>query len=88
MRSMAIALCLTFVAVSVTAQGTPSAGSEHAVIVQPDQVSYGPVPASLPPGAEVARLEGKPTPAETVAEAAHTVERISEPVHSAGATGR
>jgi ChrR-like protein with cupin domain len=60
MRSIAIALSLTFVASSVTAQGTPSASSEHAIIVQPDQVGYGPAPAALPPGAELAILEGKP----------------------------
>lgn len=60
MRSMAIALGLTFVAGSVTAQGTPNAGSEHAVIVQPTQVSYAPAPGVLPPGAELAILEGKP----------------------------
>jgi quercetin dioxygenase-like cupin family protein len=60
MRSIAIALSLTFVAGSVAAQGSPSAGSEHAIIVQPDQVSYAPAPAALPAGAEVALLEGKP----------------------------
>jgi quercetin dioxygenase-like cupin family protein len=61
MRSIAIALSLTFVAGSVTAQGAPSAGSEHAIIVKPDQVSYGPAPATLPAGAELAVLEGKPS---------------------------
>jgi hypothetical protein len=51
-----VALSLTGLAGSVVAQGA----SEHAIIVQPDQVSYGPAPAALPPGAEVAILEGKP----------------------------
>lgn len=60
MRYIAIALTLTVVAGSVTAQGAPSAGVEHAIIVQPDQVNYAPAPAALPPGAELAILEGKP----------------------------
>ena len=59
MRSMA-ALSFAFLAGSVTAQGTPGTGVEHAVIVQPDQVSYAPAPPVLPPGAELAILEGKP----------------------------
>jgi quercetin dioxygenase-like cupin family protein len=43
------------------AQGAPTTGSEQAIIVQPDQIKYGPAPAALPPGAEVAVLEGKPS---------------------------
>jgi hypothetical protein len=60
MRSIAIAFSLAFAAGSATAQGTPTPASEHAIIVQPDQVAYGPAPAALPPGAELAILEGKP----------------------------
>jgi quercetin dioxygenase-like cupin family protein len=55
-----IGVCLT--AASATAQGAPTVGEGHAVVVTPAQVTYGPAPAALPPGAEVAVLEG--TPAE------------------------
>jgi hypothetical protein len=72
MRSIAIAVSLAFVASSVTAQGTPSAGSEHAVIVQPDQVSYAPAPAALPPGAELA-IPGSSSPSEPAHNAARPV---------------
>ena len=61
MRSMVIALSLTFIVGSVSAQGAPAVTSEHAIVVQPDQVGYGPAPASLPAGAELAILEGKPS---------------------------
>ena len=58
MKSMAVALSLAFAAGPAMAQGAPT---EHAIIVQPSQVKFGPAPASLPPGAEVAVLEGKPS---------------------------
>ena len=51
---LGLALALT-VAVLLAAQSTPA---ENAFT--PDQVKYGPVPAFLPPGAELAVLEGDP----------------------------
>jgi quercetin dioxygenase-like cupin family protein len=60
MRSLVFALGLNCAAGLVSAQGTPSVGSAHAIIVQPDQVKYGPAPAALPAGAELAILEGNP----------------------------
>lgn len=63
MRSTLVAVSLTLVAGTAMAQGAPSTPSQHAIIVQPDQVSYQPAPASLPAGAELAILEGKPAEA-------------------------
>jgi mannose-6-phosphate isomerase-like protein (cupin superfamily) len=51
---LGLALALT-VAVLLAAQSTPAQNA-----FTPDQVKYGPVPAFLPPGAELAVLEGDP----------------------------
>jgi hypothetical protein len=45
------------------AQGAPTTGRAHAVVVLPDQATWGPAPAVLPPGAKLAVLEGDPTAA-------------------------
>lgn len=61
MRPIVLALSLTLLATGAVAQGSPSASAEHAIIVQPDQVKYGPAPDVLPRGAELAILEGNPS---------------------------
>lgn len=43
-----------------TAQGAPETSGNHAIVALPDQVTWGPAPASLPPGAKAAVLEGNP----------------------------
>jgi quercetin dioxygenase-like cupin family protein len=66
-RLLVCAICL--LAVSVLAQQTPTrpapSGSAmavpHAQMFQPDELQWSPAPASLPPGAQVAVLEGSPT---------------------------
>ena len=63
MRSMLIALSLTLSAAMAAAQGAPSQGTQHAVVVLPDQLTWGPGPASLPAGAKVAVIEGNPAEA-------------------------
>ncbi|HEU5170606.1 MAG TPA: cupin domain-containing protein [Gemmatimonadales bacterium] len=63
MRHALVVLSLTLVAGSATAQGAPSAGKPHAIVVLPDQVPFGPAPASLPAGAKLAVLEGNPAAA-------------------------
>jgi quercetin dioxygenase-like cupin family protein len=59
MRSLLITLCLTLSAALAAAQGTPSQGAPHAVIVLPDQADWK-SPPSLPSGAKLAVLEGNP----------------------------
>ena len=61
MKSACILFSLVLLAVPATAQDAPSPAGSHAIVVSPDQVKYGPAPASLPPGAELAILEGKPS---------------------------
>jgi quercetin dioxygenase-like cupin family protein len=60
MRSILVVLSLSLSASVALAQGTPSLGKEHAVVVLPDQVNWAPAPPSLPPGAKAAVLEGNP----------------------------
>ncbi|HEU4682779.1 MAG TPA: cupin domain-containing protein [Gemmatimonadales bacterium] len=61
MRSILVALILTFSATMVAAQGTPSHGAQHAVVVLPEQVAWKPGPPSLPSGAKFAVIEGNPS---------------------------
>lgn len=63
MRTIVLAASLTLLAGTAMAQGAPATPAPHAIIVQPDQANYGPGPASLPAGAELAVLEGKPSEA-------------------------
>ena len=60
MRYLLVA-ALTLCAGVASAQGSPQAGDTHAIIALPDQVTWGPAPASLPPGAKAAVLEGNPS---------------------------
>jgi quercetin dioxygenase-like cupin family protein len=60
MRSLLIAGLLASSATIATAQGSPSQSDPHAVMVMPDQVTWGAGPASLPAGAKAAVLEGNP----------------------------
>ena len=43
------------------AQGTPTTEKTHVIVALPDQLTWGPAPAVLPPGAKLAVLEGDPT---------------------------
>jgi quercetin dioxygenase-like cupin family protein len=62
MRTTVIATSFALLLASIAgAQGTPTPGAQHAVMVLPDQVTYKPGPPSLPAGAKAAVLEGDPT---------------------------
>ena len=61
MKSAILVLSLILVRSPLAAQDTPSRTGGHANVVPPDQVSYGPAPASLPAGAQLAVLEGNPS---------------------------
>jgi len=56
----ALALCAAGVA---AAQGTPRTDASHVIVAPPDHIAWGPGPASLPPGAKAAVLEGNPSEA-------------------------
>jgi quercetin dioxygenase-like cupin family protein len=60
MRSILIALTLICSAALAAAQGTPTQGAQHAVIVLPDRVTWAAGPPSLPAGARAAVMEGDP----------------------------
>ena len=60
MRAMLVSLLLLPMAGTAAAQGSPTQGSEHAVLILPDQVSWKPAPPTLPAGAQAAVLEGNP----------------------------
>ena len=60
MRLILLPLGLTLSVNIAAAQGTPSQAAPHAIVVMADQVSWGPGPAALPPGAQAAVLEGHP----------------------------
>jgi quercetin dioxygenase-like cupin family protein len=64
MRPLLLALGFSVSAGVVAAQGTGTLGAEHAIVVMPDRVSWGPSPAALPPGAKAAVLVGDPEKAE------------------------
>ena len=56
-----LAAALTLGAAGVAAaQGTPRTNASHVIVAPPDQIAWGPAPASLPPGAKAAVLEGNP----------------------------
>jgi quercetin dioxygenase-like cupin family protein len=63
MRSILIAPSLVLWATIAAAQGSPSQGASHAIVVLPDQITWKPAPASLPAGAKVAVVEGNPAEA-------------------------
>jgi mannose-6-phosphate isomerase-like protein (cupin superfamily) len=62
MRYLLIA-AFTLGAGTAGAQGTPHTDVSHAIVVPPDQITWGPAPALLPAGAKLAVLEGNPTEA-------------------------
>ena len=58
-----LATILTLSAGAAAAQGNPQAAAPHAIVVTPDQITWGPAPALLPAGAKLAVLEGDPSKA-------------------------
>lgn len=52
---------LTLGAGVASAQSTPQPSAAHAIVAAPDQITWGPGPAALPPGAKAAVLEGNPS---------------------------
>ena len=55
--------CLLAVALSLSAATAAAQDASHAVIALPDQLTWGPAPPALPPGAKLAVLEGNPSEA-------------------------
>jgi hypothetical protein len=68
------------------AQGTPTAGGTHAIVALPDQVTWGPAPDVLPPGAKLAVLEGDPTAAGPFTMRLQVPDRYRIPPHFHPAT--
>lgn len=62
MRSL-LAPLLSLIASTALAQGAPTAEAAHAIVALPDHLTWGPAPPVLPPGAQLAVLEGDPTAA-------------------------
>jgi quercetin dioxygenase-like cupin family protein len=60
MRGLLV-VALTLTAGPVSAQGSPQTNTAHAIVALPDQITWGPGPASLPPGTKAAVLEGNPS---------------------------
>jgi quercetin dioxygenase-like cupin family protein len=59
MRYMLAAILFLSAGVAA-AQGNPQTAAGHAIVVPPDQVTWGPAPTVLPAGAKLAVLEGNP----------------------------
>ena len=60
MRGLLVA-ALTLTAGAASAQGSPQTNAAHAIVALPDQITWGPGPASLPAGTKAAVLEGNPS---------------------------
>ena len=65
MRTIAIASGLVFIASAAVGQAPSASASHngaaaHAIVEPPDRITWGPAPAILPKGAELAVLEGDP----------------------------
>jgi quercetin dioxygenase-like cupin family protein len=60
MRCLLVA-ALTLGAGVAAAQGAPTKDASHAIVALPDQLTWGPAPPALPPGAKLAVLEGNPS---------------------------
>ena len=58
MRCLFVAAALTLTAGVAAAQNAPVKDAAHAIVTPPDQVTWGPAPPALPPGAKLAVLEG------------------------------
>jgi quercetin dioxygenase-like cupin family protein len=63
MRAFLLALSFSVSAGVAAAQGTGAPGAQHAMLLMPDRVTWGPGPAALPPGAKAAVLRGDPAKA-------------------------
>ncbi len=59
MRSL-LCLLLSITSTVALAQGTPTAEDPRPIVALPDQITWGPPPPFLAPGAKVAVLEGDP----------------------------
>jgi quercetin dioxygenase-like cupin family protein len=90
MRTFAIAVAVMLAGVSgMNARQSPqkpvakkpAAAAKH-VMVSPDQLKWGPGPASLPPGAEVAVIEGDPAKAGLFTLRAKVPDGYTVPPHS------
>ena len=57
MRYLLVA-ALTLSAGVASAQDSPQTNKSHAIVALPDQVTWGPGPTSLPPGAKAAVRDG------------------------------
>ena len=60
MRSLLV-IMLTLSAGVAAAPGAPPTGASHVIVVPPDKIAWNPTPPALPPGAELAVLEGDPS---------------------------
>lgn len=81
MRYLLIA-AFTLGAGTAAAQGTPNTDVSHAIVVPPDQITWGPGPAVLPAGAKVAVLEGDPNQAGPFTMRLLVPDRYRIPPHS------
>jgi quercetin dioxygenase-like cupin family protein len=54
------AFLLTSAGSAVAQQSTPTEASAHVIVAVPDGIEWGPAPASLPSGAQLAVIEGDP----------------------------
>lgn len=61
MRGLLVAALSLVLAGAAAAQGTPTTGEAHAIVVTPDQITWSPAPPSLRPGAKLAVVEGTPS---------------------------
>ena len=61
MRPFASAIALALGASAVAAQETSPRSPEHVTVAVPDKLAWGPAPAILPRGAQLAIMEGDPT---------------------------
>lgn len=62
MRALLLAASVVAVPSLILAQ-TPAGAAQHAVVIAPGGIMWGPAPAALPAGAKAAVLEGDPTQA-------------------------
>jgi quercetin dioxygenase-like cupin family protein len=81
MRYLLIAV-FTLGAGTAAAQGAPRTDVSHAIVVPPDQITWGPAPAVLPAGAKVTVLEGNPNEAGPFTMRLLVPDRYRIPPHS------
>jgi quercetin dioxygenase-like cupin family protein len=63
MRSALLFTGLVIAGSNAGAQTVPGGPAQHAVVALPDKIAFGPAPAILPPGAQLAVMEGNPAEA-------------------------